>query len=73
MEGLLLSGGILWVIYIIIGILWIILPLAVFGIKSRLDKMSKDLRILSDTNAQMLYELKKTNLILGKVHNVVEE
>lgn len=45
MEGL---GGAAIAVMVLIGILWIVLPFAVFGIKSRLDETNRLLAELRD-------------------------
>lgn len=46
-EGLAGLGTIVWLFGVLIVILWIALPFAVFGIKKRLDEIIKQLRILN--------------------------
>ena len=41
MEGFAASLGVFWIFLVIIGVLWLILPFAVFGIKDRLDQIIK--------------------------------
>ncbi len=49
-PGMSLLGIIFIIFSIIIGVLWIILPFAVFGIKSRLDKI---INLLEEINRNL--------------------
>lgn len=87
-----IAGGILGIIVIVflvvLAILWIILPFAIFGIKSRMDTIlqsTKDIgpqmtfsthevKKLAAGVATLTAEVRKTNQILMAVHNVkIEE
>ncbi len=52
MEDLLIGGGIFGILLglflLVLAILWVLLPFAVFGTKDRLDKVSKQLEAISD-------------------------
>jgi TPR repeat protein len=39
MDGLIAGTGIFWLFLVIMGVVWLILPFAVFGIKNRLDQI----------------------------------
>ncbi len=49
-PGMSLLGIIFIIFSIIVGVLWIILPFAVFGIKSRLDKI---INLLEEINRKL--------------------
>lgn len=38
----------MWILMLILGIVWVILPFAVFGIKKRLDSMNKNLAEIAE-------------------------
>ncbi len=71
MEALGAFGGVLIIFAIIIGILWIILPFAVFGIKERLDRM---ITLLKQNNEIMNRLIKKpqTNSSEVKAENEIK-
>ena len=54
-------GNVVSIILLLLFLLWLLLPLAVFGLKSRLKKLSAETR---ETNA-VLAEIRETNRILA--------
>lgn len=85
-TGLAAVGGfsmvIAFVFLLVLWILWLILPFAVFGIRKRLVSMEADLQAMRKTLADvsraqtsahpgpLLKEVHLTNQILAAVHNV---
>lgn len=57
-EGIVSLGVLAWLFLIVLAILWIALPFAVFGIKGRLDSILKELKKLNAANDK----LKETRL-----------
>lgn len=43
-------SGLMMVLAVVVGVLWIALPFAVFGIKGRLDQIIKQLEKLNEAN-----------------------
>lgn len=48
MGGMAGLGVLMWILGVVIAILWIALPFAVFGIKKRLDAILVELKRLND-------------------------
>ncbi|MEX0771113.1 MAG: hypothetical protein WD035_10290 [Balneolaceae bacterium] len=44
----LIGSALMWILMLILGIVWVILPFAVFGIKRRLDSMNKNLAEIAE-------------------------
>jgi len=57
-----IGGLFVFCFFLFLAILWIILPFAVFGIKSRLDKTNKLLENISNNTGYTLHEIKKLTM-----------
>ncbi|MFQ5965937.1 MAG: hypothetical protein ACE5KZ_16855 [Candidatus Scalinduaceae bacterium] len=63
-------GVIIFIIFLIIlAILWLILPIAVFGIKDKLNRLIYTTKNMDDNMSLMIKELKSLNRKLGNKPN----
>jgi hypothetical protein len=58
---------------VLLGILWFILPFAIFGIKNKLNAALKEMVSIREAATIAQYEIRKTNQILKAVHNITED
>jgi hypothetical protein len=68
-----LVGLLLLVLAVILGILWICLPFAVFGIRKKLDAMAVTELAISEAVRGLAHELKRANYIAMVAHGLHEQ
>jgi hypothetical protein len=52
MGGIAGLGALVWLLAVVVAVLWIALPFAVFGIKKRLDAILVELKRMNDRNGR---------------------
>ncbi|GEM_PF-2035990 len=65
------------VIFILLGflvtILWVILPFAIFGIKPRLNSITKELALLREVNNSIGKDIQQTNKLLKDIADTIRD